>query len=176
LSTQLAISASIHATARGPSRRGPGKVLSCTMRQTVDRPRPTRRTTSAIRSIRAGWRHLCPTMGSRTQASNEFSHFGAAREREQRHRLAVRSSSPSQLRFFQVRPRWLARCLGIDHVSATPILHHRARAIGLKCVFVPPEAVRALLLKIGKASARLPRGDARAPTNGQRTDAHAIVD
>ena len=36
------------------------------------------------------------------------------------------------------------------------ILHHRARAIGLKRVFVPPEAVRALLLKIGKASARLP--------------------
>ena len=56
------------------------------------------------------------------------------------------------------------------------ILHHRARAIGLKCVFVPPEAVRALLLKIGKASARLPRGDARAPTNKQRTNAHAIVD
>ena len=47
------------------------------------------------------------------------------------------------------------------------ILHHRARAIGLKCVFVPSEAVRALLLKIiSKPSARLPRGDARAPTNG----------
>src|SRR4029453_15282924 len=56
------------------------------------------------------------------------------------------------------------------------ILHHRASAIGLKCVFVPPEAVRDLLLKSGKASARLPRGDARAPTNRQRTDAHAIVD
>ena len=28
------------------------------------------------------------------------------------------------------------------------ILHHRARAIGLKCVIVPPEAVPALLLKI----------------------------
>src|SRR5688500_14864187 len=39
------------------------------------------------------------------------------------------------------------------------ILHHRARTIGLKCVFVPPEAVRALLLKISKPSARLPRGD-----------------
>ena len=40
------------------------------------------------------------------------------------------------------------------------ILHRRARAMGLKCVIVPPEAVRALLLKIGKTSPRLPRGRA----------------
>jgi hypothetical protein len=54
LSIQFAISVSIHAMAFGPSRRGAGNVFSCTMRQTVDRPRPTRCITSAIRSILAG--------------------------------------------------------------------------------------------------------------------------
>src|SRR5688572_24634818 len=45
------------------------------------------------------------------------------------------------------------------------ILHQGARSFGLKNVLVPPEAVRAFLLKISKAPTRLPSGDARAPAN-----------
>src|SRR4249920_2097444 len=56
------------------------------------------------------------------------------------------------------------------------ILHDRALAVGAKRVLVPPEAVRASLLKIDKASTRLPARDARAPSHRQWTDADAIVD
>ena len=101
LSTQLAISTSIHATARGPSRRGAGKVFSCTMRQTVDRPGPNTSHHIGYSQHPGGsrWRHLCQMLRSRTQADDEFGH------------LALQQSESSDIR---MQPRGDRGCFRVQ--------------------------------------------------------------
>ena len=56
------------------------------------------------------------------------------------------------------------------------ILHHRALAVGLERMLVPPDAVRSGFLQIDKASTGFPCSDTRAPANQQPSDADVIVD